>query len=120
MAAVLNIPTSLFEAARIDGCSEFRKTIKITIPLIWEQVRTALIFFVVTSCGVGFSIVWMMTRGGPSRASEIMTTYMYIMSFGSMEGRFGYASAVAFATLVITITLALVIMRVTKRETVEM
>ncbi len=119
MAAVLNIPTSLFEAARIDGCNELKQTIKITIPLMWEQVRTALIFFVVTSSGVGFQLVFMMTKGGPNLASEIMTTYMYRLSFGG-QSKFGYASAVAMAILVITTTITLILMRVTKRETYEM
>lgn len=119
MAAILNIPISLFEAARIDGCSELRKVFTITIPLMWEQVRTALIFFVVTSCGVGFNVVFMMTKGGPNLASEIMTTYMYRISFGG-QSRFGYASAVAMAILLITTTLTLVIMKVTERESFEM
>ncbi len=119
MAAVLNIPTSLFEAAHIDGCSELRKVFTITIPLIWEQVRTALIFFIVTSCGVGFNMVFMMTKGGPDSASEIMTTYMYKLSFGG-QSRFGYASAVAMAILFVTTVLALIIMRATRRETIEM
>jgi len=119
MAAVLNVPTSLFEAARIDGCNEFVQTMKITIPLIWEQIRTSLIFFVVTSCGVGFNIVFMMTKGGPNLASEIMTTYMYRLSFGG-QSKFGYASAVAMAILVITTAITLILMRITKRESYEM
>ncbi len=119
MAAVLNIPTSLFEAARIDGCNEFKQTLKITLPLMWEQVRTALIFFVVTSSGVGFSLVFMMTKGGPNLASEIMTTYMYRLSFGG-QSKFGYASSVAMAILVITTTITLLLMRITKRDTYEM
>jgi N-acetylglucosamine transport system permease protein len=119
MAGILNIPQSLFESARIDGYGVFSQTIKITIPLMWEQIRTALIFFIVTSCGVGFNVVYMMTRGGPARASEILTTYMYHLSFGG-QSRFGYASAVAVAILVVTTVLALLIMRLTKRETIEM
>jgi N-acetylglucosamine transport system permease protein len=119
MAAILNIPTSLFEAAHIDGCGEFRKVFAITIPLMWEQVRTALLFFVVTSCGVGFNVVFMMTKGGPNLASEIMTTYMYRLSFGG-QGRLGYASAVAMAILVITGILTLSIMKITHRESYEM
>jgi N-acetylglucosamine transport system permease protein len=119
MAGILNIPQSLFESAHIDGYGVFHQTIKITIPLMWEQIRTALIFFIVTSCGVGFNVVYMMTRGGPARASEILTTYMYHLSFGG-QSRFGYASAVAVAILVVTTVLALLIMRLSKRETIEM
>ena len=72
MAAILNIPADLFEASRIDGCSTVRQVFTITIPLIWEQIRTALVFFIVTSCGTGFNVVFMLTSGGPSKASEIL------------------------------------------------
>lgn len=119
MAAIENIPKSIYEASNIDGCSVIRQTFKITIPLIWEQIRTSLIFFIVTSVGVGFNVVFMMTKGGPNRATEILPTYMYKLSFGG-DGRFGYASAVAVMILIITSTIALIIMRVTKREVYEL
>lgn len=119
MAAIENVPKRLYEAANIDGCSVIKQTFKITIPLIWEQVRTSLIFFIVTSIGVGFNVVFMMTKGGPNRATEILPTYMYRLSFGG-DGRFGYASAVAVMILIITSTIALIIMRVTKREIYEL
>jgi N-acetylglucosamine transport system permease protein len=119
MAAFLNIPSSLFESARIDGCGPVRQMITIAIPLMWEQIRTALIFFIVTSCGVGFNVVFMMTKGGPHRSSEILTTYMYQQSFGG-QSKFGYASAVAVVILLVTTVLALLILRLTRRETFEM
>lgn len=119
MAAIENVPKRLYEAANIDGCGVIKQTFKITIPLIWEQVRTSLIFFIVTSVGVGFNVVYMMTKGGPNRATEILPTYMYKLSFGG-DGRFGYASAIAVMILLITSTIALIIMRVTKREIYEL
>lgn len=119
MAAMLNIPTDLFEASRIDGCSTFRQTFSITIPLIWEHVRTALVFFIVTSCGVGFNVVFMLTNGGPNKASEILPTYMYSLSFGG-QSKFGYAMAVAVMIMLITTSLALLMLRLTKRESHEM
>lgn len=119
MAAILNIPTDLFEASRIDGAGTVRQTFSITIPLIWEQVRTALVFFIVTSCGVGFNVVFMLTKGGPSKASEILPSYMYLLSFGG-QSKFGYAMAVAVMIMLITTFLALLLLRLTKRESHEM
>lgn len=119
MAAVLNIPATLFEASRIDGASTWRQTFSLTIPLIWEQVRTALVFFIVTSCGVGFNVVFMLTNGGPDNASEILPSYMYSLSFGG-QSKFGYAMAVAVMIMLITTSLALLLLRLTKRETIEM
>jgi N-acetylglucosamine transport system permease protein len=118
MAAVLNIPSDLFEASRIDGAGTVRQTFSITIPLIWEQIRTALVFFIVTSCGVGFNVVFMLTRGGPSKASEILPSYMYLLSFGG-QSKFGYAMSVAVMIMLITTFLALLLLKVTKRESYE-
>lgn len=119
IAAVLNIPADLFEASRIDGCSVIRQTFSITIPLMWEQVRTALVFFIVTSCGVGFNVVFMLTKGGPSKSTEILPSYMYMLSFGG-QSKFGYAMAVAVMIMLITTSLALFLLWATKRESHEM
>ncbi|NLZ56016.1 MAG: sugar ABC transporter permease [Clostridiaceae bacterium] len=118
MAAILNIPSSIFESARIDGAGSIRQTFMITIPLIWEHVRMSLLFFIVTSSGLGFNIIFMMSKGGPNRASEILTTFMYGVSFGG-ESRYGYGSAIAFSILIITSLIAMLIMAVTKREVYE-
>jgi N-acetylglucosamine transport system permease protein len=117
MAAVMNIPTSLYEAARIDGAGEVRQTFKITIPLIWEVVRTSLVFFIITSCGVGFQVVYILTEGGPDRASELLTTYMYQQAF--KLNKYGYGATISVAILVVTMVLALIILRVTEREVYE-
>jgi N-acetylglucosamine transport system permease protein len=117
MAGVLSIPQSLYESAKIDGASELRQTFSITIPLIWEVVRTALVFFVSTASGIGFQIVYITTRGGPDSASELLTSYMY--QFVVEKGIYGYGSALSTAILVVTIAIALVILRITKREVYE-
>ncbi|HHW31866.1 MAG TPA: sugar ABC transporter permease [Clostridiaceae bacterium] len=117
MAAVLNIPSSLYEAARIDGAGEIKQTFKITIPLIWEVVRTALVFFIITSCGVGFQVVYILTEGGPDRASELLTTYMYQQAFKLYK--YGYGAAISGAILVVTMVLALIILKFTEREVYE-
>lgn len=118
MAAMLNVPAELYEASRIDGASTLRQTFSITIPLIWEQIRTALVFFIVTSCGVGFNVVFMLTHGGPNKASEILPTYMYSLSFGG-QSKFGYAMAVAVMIMLITTSLALLILRLTQQDSQE-
>ena len=117
MTAVMNIPDTLFEAARLDGASEIRQTFKITIPLIWEVVRTSLVFFIITSCGVGFQVVYVLTEGGPDRASELLTTYMYQQAF--KLNKFGYGATVSAAILVVTMVLALIILKATEREVYE-
>lgn len=117
MAAISNIPDHFYEAAKLDGCGEFRQTFVITIPLIWEVIRTSLVFFVVTSCSVGFQVVYMLTRGGPDRSSELLTTYMYQQAFNF--NKFGYGAAIGVAILCITMVLSFLILKLTDREVYE-
>lgn len=117
MAAVINIPEELLESARIDGAGEIRQTFKITIPLIWEVIRTSLIFFVINAANGGFQIIYITTLGGPDRASEILTTYMYKQIIEL--NRYGYGSALGVAMLVITMILSLSILKLTEREVYE-
>jgi N-acetylglucosamine transport system permease protein len=117
MAAVLNIPKDIYEVARIDGANEVAQTFKITIPLMWEVIRTSLVFFIITSCGVGFQVVYILTGGGPDRGSELLTTYMYQQAF--KLSNYGYGATIGVSILVVTMVLALVILKITQRETYE-
>lgn len=117
MAAVSNIPKSIYEVARLDGANEIVQTFKITIPLIWEVIRTSLVFFIITSCGVGFQVVYILTGGGPDRASELLTTYMYQQAF--KLSNYGYGATIGVSILAVTMILALVLLKVTEREVYE-
>ena len=90
---------------------------RITLPLIWEVVRTALIFFIISSFSATFGIVFLVTRGGPDRASEVLVTYMYQNAFTFFK--FGYGTAIGVLSLVITMIIALIILRATRREAVQ-
>ena len=117
IAAIQNIPLELYESARLDGARIFTQTMRITLPLIWEVVRTALIFFIISSFSATFGIVFLVTRGGPDRASEVLVTYMYQNAFTFFK--FGYGTAIGVLILVITMIIALIILRATRREAVQ-
>jgi len=117
IASIQNIPTELYESAVIDGAGTWQQTVKITLPLIWEVVRTALVFFIISSFAASFAIIFMTTHGGPDRASEVLVTYMYENAFSF--SKFGYGTAIGVMILVITLILALVLLRTTEREVVQ-
>ncbi len=117
MAAIQNIPQTIYESAKIDGAGEIRQTFSITLPLIRDVVRTSLIFFLINAENCGFQVIYILTQGGPNRASEIMTTYMY--SQITEQSRFGYGSALSFVILAITMILALTMLKVTEHETYQ-
>lgn len=117
MAGVENIPVQLYEAAIIDGAGEFKQFTYITLPLLWEVIRVTIIFFISGVFYGSFTSVRVMTNGGPDRASEVLTNYMYNQAFANTN--VGYATAIGIVIFLIGISLSLVSNRLTARETVE-
>jgi len=97
MAGLQNIPKELEEAAMIDGANRWQTIWYVTIPLLVTTIRTTIYLSVLGSL-TQFPLVWIMTRGGPVNASEMMATYMYRYAF--LRTQLGYGSAVALVMLV--------------------
>lgn len=112
-AGLQNIPLEIEEAALIDGVSNRQMITHITIPLIGSTIRTSVYLSVLGSLQV-FALIWIMTKGGPVNASEVMSTYMYRFSFVRFE--LGYGSAVAIVMLLISLVFSLVYLRLVRQE----
>ncbi len=97
MAGLQNIPKELEEAAMIDGANRWQSIWFVTVPLLGTTIRTTSYLSVLGSL-TQFNLVWIMTRGGPVNASEMMATYMYRFAF--IRFQLGYGSAVALVMLV--------------------
>ncbi|MGE5464236.1 MAG: carbohydrate ABC transporter permease [Syntrophothermus sp.] len=97
MAGLQNIPRELEEAAMIDGANRWQSIWYVTVPLLSTTIRTSVYLSVLGSL-TQFPLVWIMTRGGPVNASEMMATYMYRYAF--IRFQLGYGSAVALVMLV--------------------
>ncbi len=117
IAAIENIPQSVFESASLDGAGLWRQTIHIIIPLIWETIRISLVFFVVNAFSGTFTLVNITTNGAPARASELLTTYMYKNAF--LNSKFGYGAAIGICIFLILVASSLAFLRLTRRETIE-
>ncbi len=118
IAAIQNVPEDYYEAATLDGAGQWRQFFCITIPLIWSTLRTALVFFVVNAFARTFALVYVVTEGGPNRASELMTTYLYEQAF--TNGKFGYGSAIGVILFAVVCVISLTIYKLTEREAVEL
>ncbi|MCD6031660.1 MAG: transporter permease [Thermomicrobiales bacterium] len=119
IASMQSIPTSFYEAAVLDGATRWRQFRDITLPLMWETIRTALIYIGIQALDM-FVLVQVMTGGGSTSASrnaEVVAVYMYIEAFG--KSRWGAAAAVGVVLLILTMLVSVVIMRATRRETYE-
>ncbi len=104
MAGLQNIPVELEEAARIDGVNRSQMVWYITLPLLSSTIRTSIQMSVIGSLQV-FALIWIMTKGGPVNASEVMSTYMYRFSF--VRFWFGYGSAIAIVMLLLSLVFSI-------------
>lgn len=116
IAAMESIPATYYEAAMIDGASQWHLFWNITIPMIWGTVQTALIFIMIEATSM-FTITQTMTEGGPSRGSEVLSTYLYNEAF--INSNFGYGTAIAVALFFLTLLISVILTRVLRRESLE-
>ncbi len=101
LAGLQGIPVEVEEAARIDGANTWQLIWNITIPMLRNTIQTTAYLSVLGSLQQ-FILVWIMTQGGPSSASEMLATYLYRFSFKRFW--LGYGSAVALVMLLIALT----------------
>jgi N-acetylglucosamine transport system permease protein len=116
LAGVQNVPRSYYEAAWIDGAGGWQAFRHITIPLIWEVLKLAVIYLVINSLNV-FGLVWVMTEGGPGNHTDTVLTHLYRTAF--IDSNFGYATALGVVVFVIIFCVTLGFNRLMRRETVE-
>jgi len=114
LAGLQNIPSDLYEAADIDGCSGLQRFFRITIPMLAPTIFFTTILATIISFRV-FDQIHIITGGGPGRATSVLTLAIYFYAF--MEHRLGYASAVALLLFAITFILSMIQMKVRKRFT---
>ncbi len=103
IVAIQRIPEEMNEAALLDGAGGVKRFFYITVPNIKD---TILMTFIITTSG-GFLIfneVYVITGGGPSQSSEVMSTLMYDYAF--VHGKIGYSSAIGTIILLFSMIIA--------------
>jgi raffinose/stachyose/melibiose transport system permease protein len=116
LAGLQSIPQELHEAAAIDGATSWNVTRRIVLPLLGPTIRIWIFLSVIGSLQV-FSLVWIMTLGGPANASDTMVTYL--LEHGLTSYQFGYGSAVAVILFAICFAFALIYQRFALRRDTE-
>ena len=107
MAGYSSISTDVYEASILDGATRGQYVRHVALPLLVPTIRSAVILSLIGSLKY-FDLVYVMTGGGPSNATELMATYMYKQSFVTFN--MGYGSTIA-AGMFILITLFASIVR---------
>lgn len=113
LAALQNIPTSVYEASEIDGAGPIRRFFSMTIPMVKNTTNYLLV--VLTIGGFGAYIhVMMITEGAPLGTTNQLINYMYNSAFSVYD--FGYAAAQAVVIGLIVFVLTLVQRRVSRDQ----
>lgn len=112
-AGLVSIPSDVYEAAKLDGCTGWKKLRYISIPLSKESFKIFAILCV-TGCLKAFDLVWAMTKGGPNHTSEVPASLLYNEAFTFKF--FGKSSAIGVLLLVLGISISILVNTVLKRE----
>jgi multiple sugar transport system permease protein len=112
LAALQDVPRSLYDAAVVDGANAVQQFIHVTIPMC-----TPAILFVTLTSMIGtfqyFALGWLLTQGGPNRATEFFSIYLYRNAF--VFFKMGYASALAWILFLIILGLTILVFRTSAR-----
>jgi raffinose/stachyose/melibiose transport system permease protein len=112
LAGMQSVSQELYEAAALDGAGEVRKFISVTLPSIRNVIIAVVLITMIGAIKV-FDLVYILTRGGPANASQVMSTYIYYNAF--TVNRAGYASAISVVLLIIALILGVLQLRLSSR-----
>ena len=111
-AGIQNIPQSYYEAAAIDGATGWQRFRHVTVPLLTPTT----LFVVVTTTIAAFQIftpVYVMTRGGPRRTTDVVLYHIYTEAWQKFE--IGMASAMSYVLLAMILLVAAIQFRIMRR-----
>ena len=112
LAALQDVPKTLYEAASLDGASTWQKMLNVTIPMVSPIILFNLITGFVAAFQE-FTIPWLLTQGGPMNSTEFLLIFLYRSAF--INFRMGKASAVAWVILIIIVLFTVLMFRTSAR-----
>lgn len=117
MGGIANVSKSYYEAAEIDGANEWQQFWKVTLPLVWPQIKISVLYIVITTLNGSFIIVQVMTKGGPNNATHVMGSYLYQQAFERYN--FGYGATIGVMILILSLITVLILQFFMRKEKVE-
>lgn len=104
LAGLQDIPTSLFEAAKMDGAGPLTRFRHITVPMLSNTTAFVLIFALIAALQA-FDQIYVMTGGGPFGSTQTIVMEIYESGFRDLD--LGFASALSYVLLLATLLLSL-------------
>ncbi len=109
ITGMATLDRDVYEAARVDGAGGLATFRHITIPLLMRFIQFAFILTLITGFTALFSLIFVMTSGGPGFGTTTLEFYVYQTAFAN--GEFGYAAAVGVVLFVIVFGISLLQLR---------
>ena len=102
LAGLQDIPTDIFDAARVDGANFRQKLFQIIIPSLYDVFTFVITLRIFTAMGI-FGVVFILTGGGPFYSSDVIDIYVFRM-IGNFE--MGWATAAATVNTIIVVCIS--------------
>ncbi|GAA0994208.1 sugar ABC transporter permease [Acrocarpospora macrocephala] len=111
-AALHNVDTDLIDAARVDGANGWQRFRHVVIPQLSNAITLVVVLLLVHGFQA-FDHVWIMTKGGPDDATQLIATYTYQKAF--MENEVGYGATLSLVLTAISLLVSIAVVRVRER-----
>jgi multiple sugar transport system permease protein len=114
LAGLQTVPQELFDAAKVDGAGVWARFRQVTVPGILPVAAVTTLFSAILTFN-DFSIIWILTQGGPGNATNVLATLTYKISIPGLE--LGKGVAVSVLMLPIMVVLIVLLNRfISRRE----
>lgn len=113
LAGLQSMPQEPFEASRIDGASTWQQFIYITLPYLRPTILVALLWRTIDTFRI-FDVIYLLTAGGPARATETVSIFVYRYGFQVFD--LGFASAASYVMIVVMLIMAFFLARLVGRS----
>jgi arabinogalactan oligomer/maltooligosaccharide transport system permease protein len=110
LGGLQSIPTELYEAAEVDGANNWEKFQHITLPLLRPVLMTITLLGVIWTFNQ-FNIIFLVSEGGPARATEVLATWAWRLGF-TQNLQYGIAAAYSVIILIILMIFSIAYIRV--------
>ena len=119
LVGLTSIPTEVYESASVDGATEFKVFIYITLPMLARMTQIILLMAII-GCLKSTGSYFILTGGGPNHATELVFLFIYYLFFpqissGTSDPRYGFGAAVAIITAFIIAIISIIYYKVSNK-----
>jgi len=108
LAALQSVPNDLYEAAGIDGASDWQVFVKITLPFLAPMIAITVMLRTIWIANFADLII-VMTSGGPANSTQTLPSYIFTTAYRRLD--FGYASAMAVILLILLLLYTAILLK---------